>query len=115
MIMEDDGMNKSVLEKLFGKTPRTAIFTAFSDGIGEAWSKKEIQEMSGLSKATIINNWKPLEEYGIIKVKKQVGNTKLYTLDMENKTTKILLKFEMALADHVAPTGTEETKKAIPA
>ncbi|MDD3083730.1 MAG: winged helix-turn-helix domain-containing protein [Candidatus ainarchaeum sp.] len=110
-------MEESVLGELFGNTPRVQIIDAFSDGIGDAWSKKEIQEITGLSKATILNNWAPLEEYGIIKVKKQIGNTKLYTLNIENKTTKILLKLEMELADHVAPKNEEiiKTKKSIPA
>jgi len=110
-------MDKSVLEELFGRSPRASIITAFSDGIGDAWSKKEIQEMTGLSKATVLNNWAPLEEYGIIKVKKRFGNTKLFTLDTENITVKLLLKFEMALADYVAPKSEKKTntKEAIPA
>jgi len=105
-----DRMEESVLGELFGNTPKVQIFDAFSDGIGEAWSKKEIQEITGLSKATILSNWNPLEKYGIIKVKKQIGNTTLYTLDLENKVTKLLLKFEMELAFKIAPTGEEETK-----
>ncbi|MFH1423272.1 MAG: hypothetical protein ABIH42_11250, partial [Planctomycetota bacterium] len=52
---------------------------------------------------TVLNNWKQLEEYGIIKVTRQFGKTKLYTLDEESKTTKALLRLEMALADHAAP------------
>lgn len=107
-------MEESVLGELFGNTPRVQILDAFSDGIGEAWTKKEIQEITGLSKATILSNWAPLEEYGIIKVKKQIGNTKLYTLNTENETTKHFLKFEMSLADHVAPKS-EREKEAIPA
>jgi predicted transcriptional regulator len=111
--MED---NESVLEELFGKTPRTAILSAFSDGIGEAWSKKEIQEMTGLSKATILNNWTPLEKYAIIKVKKQVGNTKVYTLNMDNEATKLLLKLENELANCVAPKNKKcSEKELIPA
>ena len=84
----------SNLVKLFGKTAQILILDAFIDGIGEDFSKKEIQELSGLSKATVLNNWAAVEETGVIKVKRQFGNVKLYTLDTKNPLTKGILELE---------------------
>jgi predicted transcriptional regulator len=84
----------SNLVKLFGKTVQIQIIDAFIDGMGEDFSKKEIQELTGLSKATILNNWKAVEETGVIKIKRQFGNVKLFTLDTKNALTKGILELE---------------------
>ena len=103
-----------MIVELLGKNPRILILEAFIDGIGESWTKKDIQEMTGLSKATILNNWEPLEKYGLIKVKRSFGNTKLYIFDKDSKTAKAFLKLEMELAEKMSLKETDK-KEAIPA
>jgi transposase len=104
-------MDDSVLVELFGKGPQIKIIDAFIEGIGEGWSKKEIQEMSGLSKATVLNNWEPIEKYGLIEIKRQFGNTKLYRLNIKSKIVKSIIQIEKELIELTSPNESKDIAK----
>lgn len=90
---------KSNLVTFFGDNPFVRLIDAFIDNVGEDYSKKEIQELAELSKGALFKHWNKLERLGLVKVTRAFGNTKLYTLNKENKTVKDLMKLEMHMID----------------
>ena len=96
-------MDESNLIKFFGNTPFLRIVDALIDGLGESYSKKEIQELAEISKGAFFKHWPKLEELGLVKITKTIGRTNLYTLNKNNLLVKDLLKFEMRMIEETSP------------
>ena len=64
---------------------------------GTDQTKKQIIEGAGISRASLFNHWKQIEEQGIVLVTRQFGKTKLYTLNSKNPIIKKLLELESIL------------------
>ncbi|MBD3155720.1 MAG: hypothetical protein GF368_03625 [Candidatus Aenigmarchaeota archaeon] len=103
--MEDD----SVLIQAFGKSPKMRIIDFFLDNKLFDFSKKEIIEEVGMSKTTFYKVWKDIENFGIVKVSRKYGKTKLYKLNRENSMVKGLIKIERRLIKEPIPE-TEKVK-----
>ncbi len=96
-------MNESILVEFFGRSPFIKIIDALLDGIGADWSKKQLQEMAGISKATLFQHWPKIEKAGIVRVTRTFGKTKLYTLNTQNQTVKDLIKLELNMIEATSP------------
>ncbi len=96
-------MANSNLLWLFGKSPCTRILDVLIDNIGEDYSKKELQELAGISKGAFFAHWPKLEELNLVKVTRVIGKTKLFTLNKNSKLVKDVLKFEMRMIEETAP------------
>jgi predicted AAA+ superfamily ATPase len=95
--------NETNLVRFFGQNPFSRILDALIDNIGEDFSKKELQEIAGTSKAAFFKHWPKVEELSLVKITRVFGNTKLYTLDKENALVKDLLKFETRMIEETGP------------
>jgi DNA-binding transcriptional ArsR family regulator len=95
--------NETNLVKFFGDNPFVRILDALIDNIGEDYSKKEIQELAGISKAAFFKHWPKLEELGLVRVTRSFGKTKLYTLNMKSRLLKDILKFETRMIEETSP------------
>lgn len=95
--------NETNLIRFFGDNPFIRILDALIDNIGEDYSKKEIQELAGISKAALFKHWPKLEELNLVKVTRSFGNTKLYTLNMKSQLVKDILKFETRMIEETSP------------
>lgn len=96
-------MNESNLIRFFGDNPFNRILDAMVDNIGGEYSKKEIQELLGLSKGAFFNHWPKIEELNLVKITKSIGRTNLYTLNKSSPFVKDLLKFEMRMIEETSP------------
>ncbi len=96
-------MTDSNLILLFGDTTVVRIIDALIDNVDSDYSKKEIQELAGISKGTLFKYWVQIEELGIVKPTRSFGRTTLYTLNRTNKIVKRLLKLEMDLIEKTTP------------
>ena len=88
---------KSLLIQLLGDMPLFKILDFMIDNKGMDFTKSDISKGAGISRASLFNYWKELELYGIVKVTRQFGKTKLYTLNSQNLITKRILDLEKAL------------------
>ncbi|MBI4044116.1 MAG: hypothetical protein HY392_00215 [Candidatus Diapherotrites archaeon] len=73
------------------------------DNIGEDYTKKELQELAGISKGAFFQHWPKLEKLNLVKVTREIGKTKLFTLNKNSKLVKDLLKFEMRMIEETTP------------
>jgi len=74
------------------------------------YSKKDIIEGTGIGRATFFKYWNNLEKFGIVKLTRKFGKTKLYKLNEVNRIVKLLIAVDWALTEK----GFEEVKTKIP-
>jgi predicted AAA+ superfamily ATPase len=94
---------ESNIVRFFGNSPFIKMLDVFIDNLGEEYTKKEIQELAGISKGALFKHWNKLEELNVIKVTKRFGRTKLYTLDKKNPFAKDFLNLEARMIEETAP------------
>lgn len=92
-------MESSLLTKFLGENPAFKIVDFLIENKSVDFTKKEIIEGSNISRASLFNVWQQLEEQEIVKVTRQFGKTKLYTLNSKNQIVKKLLELESALIE----------------
>ncbi len=97
------------LIRFFGDNPFVRMLDVFIDNIGEEYSKKEVQELAGISKGALFKHWGKLEELNLVRITKAFGNTKLFTLNKQSPLVKDILRFEARMIEETAP----KTAKAI--
>jgi hypothetical protein len=90
-------MEKSTLIKFLGENPVFKIIDFLIENKGMDLTKKDIIEGSGISRATLFNNWEQIEKHQIVSVTRKFGKTKLYTLNSKNPIVKKLLELESLL------------------
>ena len=88
---------KSLLLNLTGEMPLFKIIDFLVDNKGMDFTKLDISRGAGISRGSLFNYWNGLESYGIVKVTRQFGKTKLYTIDSKNIIAKRILDLEKAL------------------
>lgn len=91
--MEDN----SLLLSLTGDMPLFKIVDFLLDNKGMDFSKTDIAKGAEISRASLFNYWAELERYGIVKVTRSFGNTKLYTLNSKNPVTQKIIELEKTL------------------
>ena len=96
-------MEESNLTRFFGDNPFTKILDALIDNIGEEYTKKEIQELAGISKGAFFSHWPKVEELELVKITREIGKTKLFTLNKNSRFVKDILKFEMRMIEETEP------------
>ena len=88
---------KSLLLKLTGEIPLFKIIDFLVENKGMDFDKSEIAKGADISRASLFNYWDELEKHGIVRVTRQFGKTKLYTLNSKSIITKRILELEKAL------------------
>jgi len=91
------------LVRFFGDNPFIRILDVFIDNISEDYSKKEVQELAGISKGALFKHWHKLEELGLVRVTRSFGKTKLFTLDMKNPLVKDIMRLEARMIEETSP------------
>lgn len=61
------------------------------------FSKKEIIQETGMSKATFYQHWERLETFGIVRLSRSFGKAKLFRLNTNNPLVQQLLNLEKQL------------------
>ncbi len=88
---------KSLLLIFLGNSPELRIIDFFLDNKLFDFSKKEIIEGTGLSKATFYGHWDRLERFGLVTVARKFGKAKLYRLSRDTPVVQRLVELEKQL------------------
>lgn len=89
----------ATLEWLFTRNATAKILDFFLIYKELDHSESQIAQFSNVSFKTAVKDIKRLEELGIIKMTRKVGNAKLYTINKESKVTKQLDGFTYTLTN----------------
>jgi len=90
-------MEKSLLIKFLGENPVFKIIDFLIENKGMDFTKKEIIEGAGISRAALFKYWERIEQQEIVIVTRKFGKTKLYTLNSKNPIVRKLLELESVL------------------
>ncbi len=88
---------KSLLLSLTGDMPLFRIIDFLLENKGMDFSKSDISKGAEISRASLFNYWKEIEKYGIVRVTRSFGKTKLYTLNVKNQITQRIIELEKSL------------------
>jgi len=89
----------SVLAEYFGEHPIVKMVDFLIENKLFDYSKKQIMEEVGISKATLFKYFEKLEEAGIVKVSRKFGKAKLYKINAESPIVKRIIDLGLALAN----------------
>ena len=92
----------SVLIEYFGDNPVVRITDFLIENKLFDYSKKQIMEESGLSKATLFKYFGRLERVGIVKATRRFGKTTLYKINEENPVVRKIIALGLELANQEA-------------
>ena len=90
-------MERSLLLNLTGEMPLFKIIDFLLENKGMDFSKLDIAKGADISRASLFNYWEEIEKYGLVKVTRRFGKTKLYTLNVNNPVTKKIIDLEKTL------------------
>ena len=88
---------KSLLLQLTGEMPLFKIIDFLIENKGLDVSKKDIIDSADISRAALFKYWSELEKYGLVRLTRKFGKTKLYVLDTDNLIVKRILDLEKVL------------------
>ena len=88
---------KSLLLQLTGEMPLFKILDFLVDNKGADFTKKEIAEGAGISRASLFNYWNEIDKHNIVRTTRSFGKTRLYTLNTDSIITRRILDLERAL------------------
>ena len=105
-------MEKSLLVRFLGENPIFKIVDFLIENKGTDQTKKQIIEGAGISRASLFNHWKQIEEQGIVLVTRQFGKTKLYTLNVKNPVTQKIIELEKTLISEAMDKAHNKKKES---
>lgn len=91
--------DRSMFLEIFGDSPILKVIDYFLDNRLLDYSKKDIIEGTGIGRATFFKYWKNFEKYGIVKVSRKFGKTKLFRLNEKNPIVKFLITTDWILTE----------------
>src|SRR3990167_11199584 len=104
---------KSLLLNLTGDMPLFKIIDFLLENKGMDFSKSDIANGAEISRASLFNYWNEIEKYGIVKVTRSFGKTKLYTLNVKNPVTQKIIDLEKTLIAEAMNRGRDKEKEII--
>ena len=104
-----------MLTEIFGNCSKVKVIDLIISHPGTEYSKTDIAKLSGISRSTLYEFIEQLEEYGIIKATKKVGNIQLYELDTNSEITQLISAFQLSLADIEVDKQIELSKNGVKA
>ena len=110
-------MQETLLIRCLGNSPTLRIMDFFLDNKLFDYTKDEIIENLNMGRATFFKHWKELEEFGVVKVTRKIGKSKLYKLNEENEIVQKLIVLDSILCKKTMEKAVREelTKQAVTA
>ena len=96
-------MDESLFIRELGiKSPMLKVLDFLMDNESFDYSKTDIAEGIGLSRATLFKAWPKLEALDLITATRTVGQAKMYKLNKQNPITKKLTELDDAISEYFA-------------
>ena len=79
---------KTILSKAIGNTPKIKVLEFLIEGRELDYSISDIAEGAGIERTTLFRIWNNFVELSIVKHTRDIGNAKLYRLNLANTFVK---------------------------
>ena len=106
---------KSLLVQLVGEMPLFKIVDFLVENKGLDFTKSDIAKGAEISRASLFNYWVQLELHQIVKVTRQFGKTKLYSLNANSEVAKRILELEKVLISEALEKENNKKKMMVSA
>jgi predicted transcriptional regulator len=90
-----------MLTEFFGNYPRIRVIDLLLSHPYTEYTKIDIAECSDVARGTLYGFFEELTKYKLIKPTRKIGNTQLYSIDMDSQVVKALSAFQILLASKV--------------
>lgn len=87
-----------MLTEFFGNYPRIRVIDLLISHPYTEYTKKDMAKCSNVARGTLYEFFDKLNEYKLIKPTRKIGNTWLYSIDMDSPAVKALNAFQNILA-----------------
>jgi len=85
-------MGEAIFTKAIGNTPKIKVLEFLIEGRELDYSISNIAEGAGIGRTTLFRIWDDMISTGIVKHTRDIGNAKLYKLNIENKFVKKMIE-----------------------
>ena len=75
---------ETIVTKAIGKSPKIKVLEFLIEGRELDYSISDIAEGAGIGRTTLFRMWDDFVELGIVKNTRNIGNAKLYKLNLSN-------------------------------
>jgi len=83
---------ETIFTKAIGNTPKIKVLEFLIEGRELDYSISDIAEGAGIGRTTLFRIWNDLLNFDIIKHTRDIGNAKLYKLNLENLFVKKMIE-----------------------
>ena len=90
-------MEETIFTKAIGNTPKIKVLEFLIEGRELDYSVSDIAEGAGIGRTTLFRIWDDFVEIGIVKHTRDIGNAKLYKLNLANSFVKKMANLFNAL------------------
>ena len=84
-------MEETIFTKAIGNTPKIKVLEFLIEGRELDYSVSDIAEGAGIGRTTLFRIWDDFVELGIVKHTRDIGNAKLYKLNLANPFAKKMI------------------------
>ena len=82
---------ETIFTKAIGNTPKIKVLEFLMEGRELDYSVSDIAEGAGIGRTTLFRIWNDFVDLGIVKHTRDIGNAKLYKLNISNSFVKKMI------------------------
>lgn len=94
-------VERTGLVRLFGSPGQAKMVEVFLGKRGAELTGAEVADLAGIDRSTVSRNIDALVDFGLVEETRQVSNSTLYRLDIDQRVSKALWKARRELLSHV--------------
>ena len=84
---------ETIFTKTIGNTPKIKVLEFLIEGREMDYSVSDIAEGAGIGRTTLFRIWNDFVDLEIVKNTRNIGNAKLYKLNLSNLSVKKMIEF----------------------
>ena len=102
----------TIFRELFGDTPKVRVLEYLLEGRELDHSIGDIAEGSGINRVTLFRLWHKIEKFKLVVHTRNIGNAKLFKLNMKNTYVKNLITlFDKLISEEFKKLNIEKELK----
>ena len=102
----------TIFRELFGDTPKVRVLEYLLEGRELDHSIGDIAEGAGINRVTLFRLWPQIEKSKLVVYTRNIGNAKLFKLNVKNSYVKNLIElFDKLISENFKKVNTEKELK----
>jgi DNA-binding transcriptional ArsR family regulator len=95
----------AVIVNALGNHPKAKILAALLGDHERDLNASDIANMAGIERSTFYSHIDTLLDFGLVKLTREVGNSRMYAINKDSEAAKALAQFEWNLLDTLDEDG----------